>query len=77
MRVRNGINERHIKQSLEANRHNAITAHYYLLMKQKILEGEALDESGLNANRPADIITVHGHHRVNKSVLGTRTTKNG
>jgi hypothetical protein len=46
MRVRNGINERHIKQSLEANRHNAITAHYYLLMKQKILEGEALDETG-------------------------------
>lgn len=45
MKERNGINGRYIKQCIEANWHNSVTAHYYLLMKQKILIGEKLDES--------------------------------
>ena len=73
MRTKNGINERLIKQSVEANRHNSITSHYYLLMKQKILDGESLEKSVTN-RRITEIITASGHHRVNKSVLGNRTT---
>ena len=53
---------------MEANRHNAVTAHYYLLMKQKRLEGDI--------SKP-DILTIGHHPRINKSVLGNRTTKNG
>jgi hypothetical protein len=46
-------------------------------MKKKLLEGEPLEESGKVSRHPTEIITVVGHHRVNKSVLGVRTTKNG
>lgn len=75
MMSKNGINERHVKQCVEANRHNSVTAYYYLLMKKKILEGELLEEGA--RRHPNEIITVSSHHRVNKSVLGVRTTKNG
>ena len=67
-----------MKQCIEANRHNAVTAHYYLLMKKKILEGELLeDASKLAINITNDLISSSAFNRVNKSVLGPRTTKNG
>ncbi len=67
-----------MKQCIEANRHNAVTAHYYLLMKQKILEGEILDEGKASLQTNNELITAAPYNRVNKSVLvGPRTTKNG
>jgi hypothetical protein len=46
-------------------------------MKQKILEGESLEECDSMPRPFTDIISIAGNHRVNKSVLGVRTTKNG
>ena len=78
MQANSGISDRYVKQCIEANRHNAVTAHYYLLMKQKILEGELLEDSSkLAINITNDLISTNAFNRVNKSVLGPRTTKNG
>ena len=44
MKLENGINEKYAKQCIEANRHNAVTSYYYLLMKMKQIEGDNLDE---------------------------------
>lgn len=34
------LNEKYIEQCLQANRHNQVTAHYFLLLKDKIQKGE-------------------------------------
>lgn len=44
MRFKNGISETYVKQCIEANRHNAATAYYNLLLKSKILAGEKFDD---------------------------------
>jgi hypothetical protein len=45
-------------------------------MKKKILEGEKLEDGQTKANAPNDLC-LPGHFRINKSVCGPRTTKNG
>ena len=32
----------YVKKCLHANRYNAVTAHYYLLIKKKLIEGDKL-----------------------------------
>lgn len=43
MKEMHHISQRYVKQCVEANRHNAVTAHYYLLLKRKVLDGEQYD----------------------------------
>jgi hypothetical protein len=38
------VDDRLVRQCIEANRHNRHSAFYYLLYKKKILEGELSDE---------------------------------
>lgn len=45
MKKASNIDERHAKHCLEANRHNSITAHYFLLIKKKILLGEDIESN--------------------------------
>ena len=68
---------RYVKQCINANKHNATTAHYFLLIKQKILNGEQLD--GDDKNGPSDDIVAPGiiHNRVNKSVCSGVPRTNG
>ncbi len=60
-----GLDRRYTKKCLEANKHNAMTAHYFLLLKMKELEKDAFT-----------IIASAPHKRVNKSIAAPRTTKN-
>ncbi|CDW81651.1 carbon catabolite derepressing protein [Stylonychia lemnae] len=78
MMQQSGTNERYTRQCIEANRHNAATAHYYLLLKMKQLDGKLLDddnqEDETNQN-DSQIITASSQLRLNKSVVAPRTTK--
>lgn len=71
------ISERFVKQCIQANRHNAITSHYYLLMKAKILNGESLDDNGSPDGKNEIDFCAPIHARINKSVCAPRSTKNG
>jgi hypothetical protein len=44
MRETYGVNERLARQCIEANRHNSLSAFYYLLLIKKKLEGEVFTE---------------------------------
>ena len=70
MRETSGVNEKYVRQCLEANRHNAATAHYYLLLKKKILDGETLDLIATNTQ-----INAGQQVRITKSITAPRTTK--
>ncbi len=77
--VKSGINERYVRQCLEANRHNEATAYYYLMVKTKQLDGEDLDadENGDSQQYQNDqIITAASQLRLHKSVAAPRTSKN-
>ena len=45
MKKQANIDEKHAKRCLEANRHNFITAHYFLLIKKKIYFGEDIESN--------------------------------
>ncbi len=45
MTLKSNISAKYTKHCLEANRHNAATAYYYLLLKRKIIDGDKFDES--------------------------------
>lgn len=40
----NKIDIGYVKKCLQANRHNALTSYYYLIIKRKTIEGEALGD---------------------------------
>jgi 5'-AMP-activated protein kinase, catalytic alpha subunit len=40
----NKIDRSYVKKCLQANRHNALTAFYYLALKKKIILGETLED---------------------------------
>ena len=61
-----GLDRRYTKKCLEANKHNAMTAHYFLLLKMKMLEKDAFNV----------ISTGPPTKRLNKSIAAPRTTKN-
>lgn len=74
----NGTNEKYTKQCIEANRHNAATAHYHLLLKMKLLNGKNFDEFGSDSkSKECDdqVITASSQLRIHKSVVPPRTTK--
>lgn len=44
MKEQFGLDDKMIRQYIEANKHNKFTAFYYLMAKKKKLEGEKIDE---------------------------------
>jgi len=61
-----GADPRYLRQCLEANKHNSLTAHYYILLKKKLLEGFT----------EADQLVIEEPHPVrNQSIAAPRSSK--
>jgi 5'-AMP-activated protein kinase catalytic alpha subunit len=41
----NPVDKSYVKKCLQANQHNALTSYYYLTLKKRIIQGEALEDN--------------------------------